>query len=115
MNVTGSEAPDGVPSSSWVAVIVCEPSTSGVLGASDQVPSSATVAVPRTVLPSVTVTVAPGGRVPVMAGVRSVRGEPRAGGGVAGASLAWTQTPRLGAVARGSFGGGRGTVRNSGH
>ena len=69
VTVSGLETPETLPATSFsVAVRLCAPAAS-VLLFTDQVPSEATVAVPRTVVPSYKVTVSPPVPVPVMVGV----------------------------------------------
>jgi hypothetical protein len=70
--VTGAGALAGLvlPAGSvWVAVSVCRPLVSGVVGVQVQLPAPSTTAVQTVVGPSFTVTVAPGSPCPLIAGV----------------------------------------------
>src|SRR5580765_226412 len=97
VKVTGAETGETLPAgSAWVAVTVTAPSASGVVGVSDHVPPSATVAVPIVAPPAaVTVTVAPGSPVPPMVGVLSFVDDPSAGAVITGAVGALVSTVKV--------------------
>ena len=70
VNVVGAEAGLVLPTASTaVAVSVWLPSLNGVLGVQFQLPNASAVAVQRTVVPSITVTVLLGSAVPLSAGL----------------------------------------------
>ncbi len=85
MKVIGAEGPEVPAELVWVAVMVCDPSASGLLGVHVQLPFAWTVAVQMVLLPSDTVTVEPAMPVPLIAGEPVFTVEPSAGWVITGA------------------------------
>jgi hypothetical protein len=93
VNVSGADAGDTFPlASAAVAVAVCEPSDSGVVGVSVQAPLPSAGAVPTGLPSTVTVTVEFGSAVPEMAGVAGPTVDPSAGAVITGAAGAVVST-----------------------